>query len=110
MGDTYYTRHNHGIPFLIKLPNDEDSQKRNEADEEANDSAAIPRMRLASILKSKNVAGQQADHQTCAYKVELQDLFLPGGFNGLCGFCWFEEEEGDSCSDSADRQIDPEAL
>jgi hypothetical protein len=67
-------------------------------------------MCLPAVLQRKNVASQQADHESCAYKVELQDLLLPGRFHRLCSLGRLEEEEGDNGSDTADREVDPEAL
>jgi len=64
MGKTYDAGNDHGILFLIKLPSNEDDKKENKADEEANDSATIPGVCLASILQRENVAGEQADHQS----------------------------------------------
>jgi hypothetical protein len=109
-GETYDARHNHGILFLEEFPSDEDSQKDNEADKESNYSAAIPGMCLPTILQREDIASEQANHESCAYKVELQDLFFPGGFHRLRGFVRLEEEEGNNGCDTADGQVDPEAL
>jgi hypothetical protein len=67
-------------------------------------------MRLPTILQGENVASEQADHQSCAHKVELQDRLFPGGFHRLRGLVRLEEEEGDNGSDKTNGQVDPEAL
>jgi hypothetical protein len=108
--ETYNARHDHGVLLLEHLPCHEGSQKENEADEEADDSSALPGVCLSAILQRKDVASEQADHKTCAHEVELQDGLFPGRFHGLCGLVRLEEEECDYGSDAANWQVDPEAL
>lgn len=83
MDETYDARHDHGIFFLMELPSNEHDQKENKANEETDDSATLPGMRLASILQREDIACEQADHQSCADKVKLQDLLSPGGLRRL---------------------------
>jgi hypothetical protein len=67
-------------------------------------------MCLPAILQCKDVASEQADHESCTHKVELQDYFLPGRFHRLRRIARLEGEERDNGSDTTNWQIDPEAL
>ena len=67
-------------------------------------------MCLPTVLQCENIAGEQADHESCTHEVELQDGLFPSRFHGLCGLVRLEKEEGDDGGDTTDGQVDPEAL
>ena len=74
---TYNARDHHGILLLVQLPGDENTEDQDETDQQTDDKAAVPSVRLTAVLKCKDIAGEKSYHQACTNKVKLEDLFFP---------------------------------
>lgn len=74
---TYQAWDHHSTLFLEHLPNDEDDCHQDEANEETDHGAAMPRHTLPSILKCQDVRGDQTYDERGTDQVKLQHLFSP---------------------------------
>jgi hypothetical protein len=95
---------------LEDLPSHEDRKDHDKSDEQADNDTATPWMRLTGILQRKNVRDDQSHHQCSANEIQLQKLLFPRGLRRPSILRHDEQEKYHNRCDSADGQVDVEAL
>ena len=107
---TYQPLDDHCAVLLVDLPSDEYCHDGDEADQQADHLATLPRMSLSAVLQGQHVRHNQAHHKSSSDKVQLKQLLFEQRL------CWFdvrwrlEEDEDDNGCKSTDGKVDPEAL
>jgi hypothetical protein len=107
---TYQSRVDHCVFFLKALPYNKDHKDDKEANEQPDNNATVPGVRLATILEGQNIRNYQAHHENCSGKVHLQQLLLQWDLHWHSFGRGVEEEEDNHGSYSSNGKIDVEAL